>query len=198
MNRRNEMAEEYTYFNKISERISLIEKYQKFEEDETVRCTEKQYDDEGVLEKNSVLIVQDVMLARSGIEKTKNGEIPAEDDIEYMCYHVDTEKIFWIKGNQLKKAVDKEADDVLNKYHKQNFHKEIYTNIVGGLLFTILILFCDTIAIFFLGKLTTMTEDLYNNIYIKSLFILTAVGFLLIIGASISSYCEYIKKKDRD
>lgn len=181
----------YTNFDKVVERYRIFEKCQTFKEDEPVRCTERQYDEDGILDEDSILIVSDTLLTKSGIEKVKSNEKLSDDDMKYMCCHIETERYFWIKGSKLKKAVDEEATNVVNAYHRKCFRKEICSNIVGGLIFIILLMFSTIIAIFLMEKLFNIILD---NIYIISMFAEVIVGIALIIIVCAVSICKYRKK----
>lgn len=173
----------YTEFDEIAE------KYRKFKDGEPVRCTERQYNKDGVLDADSILVVSDIFLTTDSKEKIKKNENP---DIEFLCRHIETGRLFFIKGSQLKKADDEEALNAVSKYNRKYFREEICSNIVDGLLFIMLLLFVITIAFFLLRKFFNIDCD---KIFIGSIFIGIIAGFILIIMACVGSICEYRNKE---
>lgn len=177
----------YTEFDEIAE------KCRKFKDGEPVRCTERQYDKDGVLDEGSILVVSDIFIKTDSKEKIKKNENLTDDDIEFLCCHIETGRHFFINGSQLKKADNEEALNVVSRYNRKCFREEICSNIVGGLLFIMLLLFAITVAFFLLRKVFNIDCD---NMYIGSIFFGTIIGFVFVIIACVSSIYEYRFKSE--
>lgn len=173
----------YTKFDEIAE------KYRMFKDREPVRCTERQYDKDGVLDEGSILVVSNIFITADSKEKIKKNE---NMDIQFLCRHIETGRYFFIKGSQLKKADDEEVLNAVIRYNRKCFREEICSNIVGGLLFIMLLLFAITGAFFLLRKVFNIDCD---NMYIRSIFFGTIIGFVFVIITCVSSIYEYRKEK---